>query len=101
MLAPETMKNTLSVISYNLHELNQEVTGIEERISKIEPEIIKVQEHLFYYDNVLEAQTVTHVQNNHEGLSTGLESIHFESITDIRYRHELTKYRRYFHRYRY
>jgi hypothetical protein len=46
------MSKQLSVISYNLHGLNQGRPGIEELIYKIKPDLIMVQEHWLTLDNL-------------------------------------------------
>ena len=51
--------NLLKVISYNLHGFNQGFIGIKELMSKIEPDIIMVQEHWLTPDNLWKLNTLS------------------------------------------
>ena len=46
------MAANLSVVSYNLHGLNQGTPGIKEIISKIKPDVFLIQEHWLTPDNL-------------------------------------------------
>jgi exonuclease III len=53
------MSDKLIVISYNLHGFNQGAPGIREIISKLEPDLIMMQEHWLTVDNLNKIDTIS------------------------------------------
>src|SRR5664279_3899549 len=56
---PVSQTSQLTIISYNLHGLNQGMPGLNDLISKLSPDVIMVQEHWLTPDNLYKLSNIS------------------------------------------
>jgi exonuclease III len=56
---PHKLKQRLTVVSYNLHGLNQGSVGLQELICKLNPDVLMIQEHWLTPDNLIKLDSIS------------------------------------------